>query len=47
MPNRRPDVTDGRARGRKGREEIGRIVTGTSREHIKALMDAVLTAATS
>jgi hypothetical protein len=31
----------------KGREEIGRIVAGTSREDIKSLMDAALTAATS
>jgi thioredoxin 1 len=31
----------------KGREEIGRIVAGTSREDIKQLMDAALTAATS
>ena len=31
----------------KGREEIGRIVAGTSREDIRALMDAALTAATS
>jgi thiol-disulfide isomerase/thioredoxin len=30
----------------KGREEIGRIVAGTSRDDIKALMDAALTAAT-
>lgn len=40
-------VSDGRARGRKGREEIGRIVAGTSREDIEALLDAALTAATS
>jgi thiol-disulfide isomerase/thioredoxin len=31
----------------KGREEIGRIVAGTSQEDIKALMDAALMAATS
>jgi len=31
----------------KGREEIGRIVAGTSREDIKALMDAALSAAAS
>jgi thiol-disulfide isomerase/thioredoxin len=31
----------------KGREEIGRIVAGTSREDIKALMDAALDAATT
>jgi hypothetical protein len=40
-------VSDRRARGRKGREEIWRIVAGTSREDINALMDATLTAATS
>lgn len=31
----------------KGRQEIGRLVAATSREDIKALMDAALTAATS
>lgn len=31
----------------KGREEIGRLVAGTSEEDIKALMDAALTAAGS
>jgi hypothetical protein len=30
-----------------GREEIGRIVAGTSRQDIKTLMDAALVAATS
>ena len=30
----------------KGREEIGRIVAGTGREEIRALMDAALAAAT-